>query len=139
MTVKALVLDRRILWDSKSLKSIDQAKKIIMEYKRAGYMILKVNGEIMERFHPRFEELIIKTKKIFAHIMKILSDKGDDRLTWDKDNGREAKEAKIKFYDLLKQGYMAFSVDNQSRRNRRIKEFDVDAEEILMVPKTVKA
>jgi hypothetical protein len=139
MAVQELVIDRHILWDSKSLKSIDEAKTIIMEYKRAGHMILKVNGEIMERFHPRFEELIIKTKKIFAHIMKILNDKGDDRLTWDKDNGQQAKEAKIKFYDLLKQGYMAFSVDNQSRRNKRIKEFDVDAEEILMVPKTVKA
>ncbi len=137
--VKELVMPKKILWDSKSLKSIDQAKKIIMEYKKAGYMILKINGKIMERFNPRLEEVVIKTKKIFAHIMKILDVTGDDRLTWDRDNGKEAKEAKKRFYELLKQGYMAFSVDNKSERNRRINEFDVDAEEILMVPKTVKA
>jgi len=134
-----LVMDRRIVWDKKSLKQIDQAKKIIMEYKRAGYMVIKASGETMEQFHPNLEEVIIKTKKIYAHILKILSPNGDDRITWDKDNGAQAKEAKRKFYDLLKQGFTAFSVDNQSRRNRKIKEFDVDAEEILMVPKTVKA
>lgn len=136
--VENLVMDRRIIWDSKSLKQIDQAKKIIMEYKKAGYMILKANGEIMERWSPHLEEVIIKTKRIFGHILKILTEKGDDRIIWDKENGSQAKEAKGRFTKLIGQGYMAFSVDNKGKKNRRIYEFDVDAEEILMVPKTVK-
>lgn len=135
---ESLVMDRRIVWDAMNLKQIDQAKRIIMEYKRAGYMILKADGEIMERFHPSFEEVIIKTKKICAHILKILTENGDDRVTWDKENGRQAKEAKAKFIELLGKGYMAFSVDNEGRKNKKIREFDVDAEEIIMVPQTVK-
>lgn len=135
---ESLVMDRRIIWDAMNLKQIDQAKKIIMEYKKAGHMILKTDGEIMERFHPSFEEVIIKTKKIYTHILKILTENGDDRITWDKENGRQAKEAKAKFIELLDKGYMAFSVDNQGNKNKKIKEFDVDAEEIIMIPKTVK-
>lgn len=136
--VENLVMDRRIIWDSKSLKQIDQAKAEIMKFKRAGHMILKANGEIMERFNPRLEEVIIKTKKLYNHILKILTENGDDRITWDKENGPQAKAAKERFLKLLDQGYMAFSVDNKGKKNRRIKEFDVDAEEIIMVPKTVK-
>lgn len=135
---ETLVMDRRVIWDSMILKQIEEAKKIIIKYKRAGHIILKPDGQIMERFHPSFEEVIIKTKKISGHILKILSENGDDRITWDKENGNQAKEAKVKFNELLGKGYMAFSVDNEGQKNRRIKEFDVDAEEIIMVPKTVK-
>jgi len=133
-----LVMDQRIVWDRSKMKEIEQAKKMIMDYKRKGYEILKPDGTLMERFSPFLEEVIVKAQKIAKSIMKILTDKGDERLVWDRDNGREAKQAKKRFLDLLKQGYTAFSVDRDSEKNRKIKEFDVDAEEILMVPETVK-
>ena len=47
-----------------------------------------------------------------------------------------AKEAKAKFEELLGKNYMAFSVDSEGKKNRKIEEFDIDAEEILMVPPT---
>jgi hypothetical protein len=128
-----LVIDRRIAWNSSKLKEIDEAKKIIMDFKRAGYEILLANGMPMERFRPSFEEVVVKTKRVACHILKILTDKGDERVTWNKENGREAKEAKNKFEELLKKGYKAYSVDSLGKKKRKIEEFDVEAEEILMV------
>ena len=136
--VADIALDRRVIWDSKKLREIDEAKKIVMDYKRAGHVILKGDGTVMERFHPSLQEVIIKTTKIARSVMKILDVTGDTRITWDKENGKEALEAKQKFQDLLKQGYKAYSVTVSGSKGRRIEEFDVDAQEILMIPETRK-
>lgn len=131
-----LVMDRRIVWDSKNKKEVEEAKKIILDFKRKGHTILRASGEKMEFFRPYFEEVVVKAESIRKNIMRILSESGDDRIVWDKEDGYEAKEAKAKFSELLKKGYKAYSVDSKGQKNRRIKEFDVDAEEILMVPPT---
>ena len=136
MSTKELVMDRRIIWDSRKLKEIDEAKATIRMYKAQGYEVVKTDGTPMDKFLPSLEEVIIKAHKVFKSVMRILCEKGDERLVWDKENGKEAKEAKAKFIELLKSGYTAFSVDSKGKKNRKIEEFDVDAEEILMVPKT---
>lgn len=136
--VADVALDRRVVWDSSRLREIDEAKTIIMEHKRAGHVILKGDGTVMERFHPSLQEVIIKATKIVRSVMKILDVTGDTRITWDKENGKEALEAKQKFQDLLKQGYKAYSVTASGNKGRRIEEFDVDAQEILMIPETRK-
>jgi hypothetical protein len=133
-----LVMDRRIVWDSRKLKEVDEAKALIREYRSKGYLVAKADGTPMDKFIPSLEEVIIKAQKITKRVMKILCDKGDERLVWDKENGKEAKEAKAKFEDLIAKGYTAYSVDLKGKKNRKIEEFDVDAEEILMVPKTAK-
>ncbi len=133
-----LVMDQRIVWDKTKMKEIEQAKKMIMGFKRKGYEILKSDGTLMERFSPVLEEVIVKAQKVAQSVMKILTEKGDERIVWDRENGRQAKQAKQKFLELLKKGYTAFSVDHASEKNRKIKEFDIDAEEIMMVPETVK-
>lgn len=136
--VEELIQDRRIVWNANRLKEVDEAKAIIMAYKRQGYKILRINGEVMQNFRPHYEEVLIKAEKIEGHIMKILSESGDDRLTWDKEDGHAAKAAKLQFEKLIGQGYKAYSVDASGNKKRRIHEFDVDAEEILMIPKTVR-
>ena len=136
--VKELLQDTTMVWNSNRLKQIDEVKPKIMAYKRAGYTILLSNGKHMEKWDPNAEEVKILAKKEHAHIMKILSVKGDERVTWDKLDGRQAKEAKNRFVKLLKDGYKAYSVDPSGNKNRRINEFDVDAEEILMIPPTAK-
>jgi len=133
-----LVMDRRVVWDSKKLKQIDEAKKTIMKFKRLGYKIILTDGSPMEKFSASLEEVIIKAEKIYNRVLKILTEEGDNRLTWDKENGIQAKEAKAKFVEFLKKGYKAYSVDTRGRKNRKIEEFDVDAEEILMIPPTSK-
>ena len=133
-----LVLDRRIVWDSTKLKEIDEAKAMVRQYRAEGHVITKVDGTPLDKFIPSLEEVVIKAQKIAKSVMKILCEKGDERLVWDKENGKEAKEAKAKFEELLEKGYTAFSVDSKGKKNRKIEEFDVDAEEILMIPKTAK-
>lgn len=134
-----LVMDMRITWDSSRLKEIDEAKSMIMTHKRLGHEITLADGVTpMDRFLPSLEEVIIKAKKLGTRVMKILCEKGDERLTWDRENGTEALEAKKKFLELIEKGYTAYSVDVRGKKNRKIEEFDVDAEEILMVPKTAK-
>jgi len=133
-----LVMDRRIVWDSKNKKEVEEAKKIMLDFKRKGHLILRATGEKVEYFRPYFEELIIKAEKIQKNVMKILCESGDDRIVWDKEDGYEAKEAKAKFEELMGKGYKAYSVDSKGQKNRCIKEFDIDAEEILMVPPTAK-
>lgn len=138
MISNELVMDQRIVWNKLNKKEIEQAKKMIMDFKRRGYELLKADGSPMVRFSPILEEVLVKARAVAKSVMKILTEVGDERLVWDKDNGREAKQAKKKFLELLKKGYTAFSVDQVSEKNRKITEFDVDAEEIMMVPETVK-
>lgn len=139
MSTAEMVMDERIVWDSMRLKEVDEAKSRIMQLKRQGHPVFLADGITpMERFSSQLEEVVVKAKKLTKSILKILSEEGDTRLTWDRENGNEALEAKKKFTDLLKQGYTAYSVDVNGKKNRKIEEFDVDAEEILMVPKTVK-
>jgi len=133
-----LVMDQRIIWDSKRLKQVDEAKMRIMAFKRQGYQILLVSGLPMEKFRPNLEEVIVKATKFGKGILKILTEQGDERLVWDKERGQEAKEAKKKFLEFLQKGYKAYSVDVNGKKNRKIEEFDVDAEEILMIPPTAK-
>jgi len=133
-----LVMDRRIVWDSRKLKEVDEAKATIRGYRSKGYLITKADGTPLDKFIPSLEEVVVKAQKVAKRVMKILNEKGDERLVWDKENGKEAKEAKAKFEDLIAKGYTAYSVDSSGKKNRKIEEFDVDAEEILMVPKTAK-
>jgi hypothetical protein len=136
--IAELTMDRRVVWDSSKLRQIDEAKKTIMDYRRAGYIILKGDGNPMERFHPSLQEVVIKAQKTTKRLLKILDVTGDTRITWDKENGKEAKEAKAKFEELLGKGWKAYSVDSKGNKNRKIEEFDVDAQEILMIPPTAK-
>ncbi len=138
MKENELVMDRIIPWDSSHLKQIDEAKKEYRKYKKLGYIITKMDGTILERFDSALEEIIIKAQKTAKRVMKILNDHGDERLVWEKEDGRQAKEAKSRFVKLIADGYKAYSVDRNGKKNRRIEEFDIDAEEILMVPKTAK-
>jgi len=139
MTTDTLVMDERVVWDSKRLKEIDEAKKRILDHKKAGYEIVLADGSPMKTFNPRYEEVIIRARKVGKkNVLKILNELGDERIIWEKEDGREAKEAKKKFVDYIKKGYKAYSVDARGKKNMRIDEFDVDAEEILMVPPTAK-
>lgn len=136
--VEELIMDRRIVWNANNKKEVEEAKALIMSYKRKGYQINKIDGSPMEFFRPQHEEVIVKAVKVSGHVMKILSDKGDERIVWDREDGYQAKAAKAKFEELLGKGYKAYSVDFNGKKNKKITEFDIDAEEILMIPKTAK-
>lgn len=133
-----LVMDQRIIWDSANKHEVEEAKQTILRYKRLGYKIVLADGQPFEKFRPTLEQVVVKAERVLKQVLKILTDKGDERLTWDRDNGLEAMEAKKKFEEFIGKNYKAYSVDATGKKQRRIEEFDVDAEEILMVPPTVK-
>jgi len=133
-----LVMDQLIVWDAGNKKQVEEAKIQILQFKRLGYEILLANGKPMVWFRPYYEQVLVKARRVCKNVMKILNANGDDRIVWDRDNGFEAMEAKKKFEDLLRKGYKAYSVGPDGKKGRRIKEFDVDAEDIIMVPKTSK-
>jgi len=134
-----LVMDLRVVWNSNHLKQIDEAKAKVIHYLKKGYQIVTVSGEKVEKFRPALEEVIIKAEKIVGkRVLKILNEKGDERLVWNKDNGKEAMDAKKKFLEFVKKGHTAYSLDATGQKKRKITEFDVDSEEILMVPETAK-
>lgn len=134
-----LVMDTKIVWDKCKLKEIDEAKKRFLEFKRQGYKTtLEDKTTLVERFNPALETIVILTEKITKSVMKILTEKGDERLVWDKERSMEAKQAKEKFNELINKEYKAYSVDKKGKKNRKIIEFDIDAEEILMIPNTVR-
>jgi hypothetical protein len=70
-------------------------------------------------------------------VMRILSENGDDRLTWDRNDPNQIKEAYKQFRNFLKKGYQAFSVMATGKKGHKLDDFDPLAEEILMVPATV--
>ena len=58
-----LVMDLRLVWDSRKLKEIDEAKAEYRKYRAEGYEIVKPDGTPLDRFMPYLEELIIRAKK----------------------------------------------------------------------------
>ena len=133
-----LVMDRRIVWDRTHMKEVDEAKNLILSLKRQGHDILLSDGRTMERFNPSFEEVVVKAKRVARGILKILDATGDERIVWDREKGLEALQAKKKFNELIEKGYKAYSVDSKGNKKTRIEEFDVDSEEIIMVPATIR-
>jgi hypothetical protein len=135
-----LVMNTRLCWDSTNKRQVEEAKQWFVSFKRKGVPIQDNNGKPVQFFRPHYEELVALAAQEHSgnRVLKILCEKGDERVVWDKNNGRQAKEAKEKFMQLVKSGYSAYSVDTKGRKNKRIEEFDVEAEEILMIPPTAK-
>lgn len=134
-----LVVNTTLVWDPSDMQETQQAKEQYLSYRRQGYAILKPDGTIMERFAAMLGEAKILAQRIGRHCLTLLTEKGDERLVWDKEDGSEAKEAKQRFTEFIGRGYKAYSVDARGQKKMRITEFDVDAQEIIMVPATVKA
>lgn len=133
---QAIIINSIIVWDPCRLKEVEEAKREYLKYKRLGHTILKPDGSLMERFEPALGQIKILAERVRESVMRILNDKGDERITWVKDNGRQAKKAKEQFEKLIGKDYKAYSVDASGKKKNQITEFDVDAEEIIMIPPT---
>ena len=70
--------------------------------------------------------------------MSILDRSGDTTVTWDKDNADEVENAKRTFDDLKKKGFVAYSVKGRNgEKGEILREFDPDAERLIMAPPLV--
>lgn len=69
-------------------------------------------------------------------LMRIMSQNGDDRITWDTKFPKQVKEAGNKFKELVKKGYKACVPQSDGKPGHEIKEFDPALGEVIMVPQT---
>lgn len=77
------------------------------------------------------------TKKPVAkkNEMAILDHTGDTKVMWSKDNEDEVEAARAQFNTLTKKGYTAWRVTGKDgKKGEQIREFDPDAERIILSP-----
>lgn len=60
---------------------------------------------------------------------------GDIKTIWDSSKKEEVKMAKEQFDKLKKEGYIAFKVKKDGSKGEVMKDFDPDAEKIILAPK----
>lgn len=69
------------------------------------------------------------------HELAIMDHTGDTKLLWDSDNKDEVDNARESFNRLRKKGYLAYAVKGKNGdKGEQLKEFDPDAERIIMAP-----
>lgn len=66
--------------------------------------------------------------------MKTLGRYGDLHVSWNVDNEEEVSTAKEMFSKKIKEGWSAFREKLSGTKGDRIKEFDPDAQRIILVP-----
>lgn len=69
--------------------------------------------------------------------MAILDHTGDTKLIWDPDKADEVEHARETFTKLKKKGYMAYSVNRKGDKGEVMREFDPDAEKMILAPQMV--
>jgi hypothetical protein len=67
----------------------------------------------------------------------ILDATGDTRIIWDPDKPDEVGQAKETFTKLKAKGYLAYSVNRKGDKGEVLREFDAEAEKMILAPQTV--
>ncbi len=66
--------------------------------------------------------------------MATLSRAGDVRVMWNPDNAAEVAAAKKTFDEMTKKGHLAFAVKKTGDKGVQVREFDPEAEKIILAP-----
>ena len=67
--------------------------------------------------------------------MSRLDRKGDTKIIWDSENEEEVAAARRTFDDLRSQGFLAYKVvGKDGRKGEQIREFEAEAERIILAP-----
>lgn len=76
-----------------------------------------------------------KKKAVVKGELAILDDTGDTKVMWSKDNDDEVDAARAQFNTLTRKGYTAYrATGKDGKKGEQIREFDPDAERIILVP-----
>lgn len=71
-------------------------------------------------------------------VMSEINESGDTKIMWDADNEEEVQAAREMFNKLVTHGrHAAFAVKRTGGKGGRIREFDPEAEKIILVPQIV--
>jgi hypothetical protein len=69
--------------------------------------------------------------------MCVLDRTGDTKIIWDPENADEVETARQTFDKLRKKGYAAYSVKKNGDKGEVIREFDPNAEKLILAPQMV--
>jgi len=67
-------------------------------------------------------------------VMAIMSHRGDTKLIWNPNNTDEVENARRSFTELRAKGYIAYSVSPDGSKGEILREFDPNAEKIILAP-----
>lgn len=67
----------------------------------------------------------------------ILDQTGDTKIIWDPEKPDEVEHARETFNKLKKKGYLAYSVNRKGDKGEVLREFDPEAEKMILAPQTV--
>ena len=68
------------------------------------------------------------------HEMRTLGSSGDTKLLWDSEQDAEVDNARRTFNDLRGRGFTAFAVKPGGGKGTQVRDFDPEAESLIMVP-----
>jgi hypothetical protein len=67
----------------------------------------------------------------------ILDASGDTRIIWDPDKPAEVEHAKKTFAEFKAKGYLAYKVDRKGDKGEVLRDFDAEAEKMILAPRTI--
>jgi len=67
----------------------------------------------------------------------VLDHTGDTRIIWNADKADEVENAKETFKRMKAKGYIAYSVNRAGDKGTVLKDFDPEAEKMILAPQTV--
>ncbi len=68
--------------------------------------------------------------------LRTLDTKGDTKISWNSENPADVESARASFNLLRGKGYMAYRTE-RGNRGTQLREFDPEAEEIILAPALV--
>lgn len=72
-----------------------------------------------------------------GHELIVLDHTGDTKIIWDAGKADEVETARETFNKLKKKGYMAYAVDRKGEKGTVLRDFDPEAEKLILAPATV--
>lgn len=66
--------------------------------------------------------------------LAVMNSTGDTKVIWDPHNADEVAAAKAQFDALRKKGFIAYTVNKKGDKGEIIREFDPNAEKIILSP-----
>jgi hypothetical protein len=63
-------------------------------------------------------------------VLRVLGPSGDTRVTWDPTDLDEVEETKRRFDEIIREGYLVFELDPQTREGEQVRKFDPNAQEL---------
>lgn len=123
---------RQVAWDPDSSSQIDEAKLIYRDARQKLLKIVDEQDQPLEFFLPRSGFFKIAGKELADGQVKmhILDETGDRTLVWNSKDDVEVEEAAKVFADYLARGWKAYAVKNDGEKQRRIRKFNPELQEV---------